>query len=275
MVRVCAVTDPGRARERNEDHYCVGPLVEQDSTFELAVAANGRLMRDYGLLVAVADGMGGVAGGCEASSAALHGLCASFYASRRTGVSHRDLATHVTAAAEAANQAVVKLSDSRPELRETGSTLAGIVLLAPDVLVVFHVGDSRVVRLSAGFARCLTVDHSLVGPAVAEGRMTEQEALAQPGGAGLTRALGVVGDHAVEIGRETEWRTTDRFAVGSDGWWGLGRGLPSVRMEESLSAKAGAGQIARAMAQEAVATDGQDNVTTVVVCFEPATESRG
>ena len=70
----------------------------------------------------------------------------------------------------------------RANLKEAGTTLAGLALFEPNDLIVFHVGDSRVLRISGGYARALTVDHTPVGNDVASGRMTEGQALEDKAG---------------------------------------------------------------------------------------------
>lgn len=270
-LRVCGAGDRGLVRERDEDHYLIGGLVEGSGTIETVVDTAGELMTDYGLLVCVADGMGGYGGGAEASRVALTALTAAFYAHSRRGASHEQLSGDVTAAVAAAAGAVERLQASGPGFEQSGTTLAGVVLLAPDVLVVFHVGDSRVLRWSGGMLRVLTVDHTLVGAQVAAGQLTEEQALASADGGLLTRSVGGPNGE-VEIGRQLTWGAEDLFLLGSDGWFGLGRGVAHDAMTGALSGVLKGPELADHLLREALAADGSDNATVVTVA--PETEGQ-
>ena len=265
-VVLAGVSDRGRVREENEDHFLAGGVVENRGALTLTLDSDGALMTDYGLLACVADGMGGYGGGAAASETALRALAAAFYAAPRTGADASRLAADVTAACAHAQQAVQELQRSDPALAGAGTTLAGVALLAPRRLAVFHVGDSRVLRWSAGMLRTLTVDHTPMGAQVAAGKITETEAVGTDTTNLLTRALGSMSAEA-EVGIQTEWSPKDLFILGSDGWYGLGRGATRAAIEGRLAGGLSGTDLAGALLKDALAADGRDNATVVTVAF--------
>ncbi len=254
-----AWTDIGAVRARNEDAVLVG----RAGAVMLDTAAAE--FRDYGMLVAVADGMGGYAGGDIASATALATLHALYYGETRTGASAEELAAQLAGFLVRVQAAVAARLAREPELAEAGTTIAGIALLSPDVLVVFHAGDSRVLRASGGFLRALTVDHTPVGDDLATGRITESEAAATGLANRLTRALGLTGDNRVEIDTQWHWGVGDTFLIGSDGWHGVGHGLTRAALREVVNAGGDAAHLARILVARAIAADGSDNATVAVV----------
>src|SRR4051794_37361029 len=151
--------DVGRVRENNEDAIVTGTQ-----------------------LVAVADGMGGHAGGELASRLATALIAASF-----TGSSLDELATAV----RAANWAVWERGSSTAELDGMGTTVCAAGLVEDGVLAVVHVGDTRAYLAREGSLHRLTEDHTVTAELIRDGELTEAEAVDHPHRHVLTRALGV------------------------------------------------------------------------------------
>ena len=78
--QVAGASHPGRKRARNDDWFCLGHFVEQRDALALEFDEASRFLGDYGLLCAVADGIGGYAGGSRAAQVILETLSAQFYA---------------------------------------------------------------------------------------------------------------------------------------------------------------------------------------------------
>jgi PPM family protein phosphatase len=265
-VVVAGASDRGSVREENEDHFLIGGLIENRGGLAVDLDVEGTLIADYGLLVCVADGMGGYGGGAAASEAALRAMAAAFYAGKRTGADSSRVAADVVAASAQAQRAVQDVQRSDSELSSAGTTLAGLVLLAPRVLVVFHIGDSRVARYAGGMLRSLTVDHTPMGADVASGTLSEEQVVRSGTSNLLTRSLG--SDTAdLEIGMQTEWSPRDVFLIGSDGWWGLGRGSPAALIEDRTGSGILGRRLSDALLADALASDGDDNATVVTVGF--------
>lgn len=278
-IHIAGRSDTGRVRAKNDDHYCIGPFVEQNSITSLTVSSDSRFFEQQGLLVAVADGMGGYAGGALASRVVLEKLSACFYAERRIGDSAHTLADSIR---ECLDQTLRYLQDvlgRSPELAEAGTTLAGIALMPGGTMVVFHVGDSRVLRACGGYVSALTVDHTPIGPDIVSGRLTEQEAANLPAAGQLTRSLGLRGDTRADINTESTWAPGDMLLLATDGMHGIGRGLSRQDIQQRIRESATEeplGSLVNQMVGKAVEVDGQDNATLVVIRMEEdGAETRG
>ena len=146
-------------------------------------------------LYAVADGMGGHAGGEVAARLAVETLEAAFGRSP-TSVGLRE------AVAEA-NVAVWRESQVHPDLHGMGTTLTALAVVDESggqaTLALANVGDSRAYLFSRGALTQITFDHSLAEERVRLGEMTEAEAAVHPQRHILTRALGVSADVQVDV----------------------------------------------------------------------------
>lgn len=135
MTDLAARSDPGLVRQRNEDRW---------------------LTRDYRgvMLLAVADGVGGEAGGEIASTAAIEGLAKAF-----APPSLRDSTrTALGAAVQGANASV--LEASRDERFSRAATTLVAAAIRGRQAAIANLGDSRAYLVRAGEIRQLTADHS-------------------------------------------------------------------------------------------------------------------
>lgn len=233
----------GQKRSRNDDCYAIGPFVEREHVTALHLETESRMACDYGLLVAVADGLGGYRGGALASQTVLDTFAAHFAALKRDG----ECAAQIERFATIANRTLGRVLEANEELSQAGTTLAGLCLLSNGELLVFHCGDSRVIRFVNGMGYALTRDH------------------AAPSG-GLTRSLGLVGDNRLEIS-SLKWQPGDTFLLCSDGLHGENRGLDLQTLSETIDENQTlpVAELVSYLVQEAVERDGRDNVTGVLV----------
>lgn len=172
-------------------------------------------------LFAVADGMGGYAGGEVASRIAVDELERFVARNRRDPLGtwpckeDRRMSFAENLLQAAVLQAHLGIeAQRRDSLDQMGSTVA-CVLVDHRCAALAHVGDSRIYRLRGGALTQLTRDHSLwaemkaagmeVGPRSAFGRKNI-----------VTRALGVEGNHSPEV-VSIELEAGDRLLLCSDG----------------------------------------------------------
>jgi serine/threonine protein phosphatase PrpC len=236
---------------------------------------------------AVADGMGGYAGGEIASQLAIDALSELVSRQRRDDdvtwpyalARGRDLGENMLCAA--ARLAHSRIAERRRgKLAQMGSTVA-MLLAHQGRAIVGHVGDSRVYRLRDGALQQLTRDHSVYQEMLDNG--FDLPALEDfPYRNMITRALGAqptpdLSTHALHDG--------DLFLLCSDGLTGP---VPDTRMIEILGSFLGwprcdqgdekasgqAGELAGeqalwragwALVDEALERGGSDNVTVVLV----------
>ena len=136
-VEVGVATHTGRVRRTNEDDFllCAPPTDAE--------------MARGGWVVAIADGMGGAAGGAEASRTAGRAAVRPFLgAPDSNGNGTPPLARMIEGFRSAATE-VYTLSQENPNLRGMGTTLT-VVNLLTDRMVLGHVGDTRCLLLRNG-----------------------------------------------------------------------------------------------------------------------------
>src|SRR5580704_3923998 len=222
----------------------------------LVRSVNQDLAVETPTLFAVADGMGGHAGGEVAARLAVDELKAAF-GRQPTGAGLSDAVTE-------ANAVVWAHSRENPELRGMGTTLTAVALVnegGRDVLALVNVGDSRSYRFHDGELSQITTDHSLAEEMVRTGELTTAEAAVHPHRHILTRALGVSSDVAVDLWRIQPVRG-DRFLLCSDG---LTNVLELDQIAEVLSSVSDPARAADLLVQAARTHGGSDNITVVVV----------
>lgn len=165
-MKAFGVTDAGRRPGQNEDTFCVDP--------------------DLGLL-AVADGIGGRAGGEVASRLAMQAFRGQLMmdASRQAGHSELDL---LSKASEAANSLILERVAEEPELQGMGTTFTACWVRGQSAHFV-HVGDSRGYLLRHGRLAQLTEDHTVGNLRRRKGN-TSTASPSHDGGSKLLAALG-------------------------------------------------------------------------------------
>ena len=209
-----------------------------------------------GAVFAVADGLGGHAGGGTAAGIATDVL-------RDTSV---ESLAQLIALVGSANAAILEAARDDPSLFEMSTTLcvlAGINGAGDGPrLAACNVGDSRLYVLTPdGFSR-ITVDHTISENLVRDGVISEAEAATHADRHTLTRAVGFERRVYVD-GWELAAVEGTRFLLCSDG---LTNEVPDFEIAEILRSVGDAGAAAGSLVERAVRPGhGRDNVTAVVV----------
>ena len=159
------------------------------------------------MVLAVADGVGGLPGGDSASSLALHALRDALRVRLAGGA---DLREAILSGFDRANRAVLQ--------RGIGSaTTLAVVEIDDERMRSYHVGDSGVLVFGGrGKVRLQTIPHSPVGYAMEAGVLDEQQAMAH---ADRHLVSNVVGDRAMHVGMSYPLRLKplDTVLLASDG----------------------------------------------------------
>ncbi|XP_058756399.1 probable protein phosphatase 2C 11 [Vicia villosa] len=182
-----------------------------------------------------------------------------------------------TAIVEAFKQTDIDyLNAEKGHQRDAGSTASTAVLLGDRILVA-NVGDSRVVASRAGLAVPLSIDHK-------PDRSDERRRIEQAGGfvlwAGTWRVGGVLavsrafGDKFLrpyvvaepEI-QEEDIEGVDFLIVASDGLWNVISNNEAVSLVQNITDAEAA---SKALIKEAYTRGSSDNITCVVVRFDPS-----
>ena len=205
-------------------------------------------------LLAVADGMGGHAGGDIASSVVLARLVAL------DGESiGGDAMARLGDVLRAANEELRHRVDSEPDLRGMGTTVTALLRYGSR-LAVAHIGDSRGYLLRDGVLSQITHDHSFVQSLVDEGRISAEDALHHPQRNIVTRVLTGQEDDEPDLSVR-EARPGDRYLLCSDG---LSDVLTDDTVAEVLVDAVDPGAAAERLIELALRAGAPDNVTCVV-----------
>ena len=267
-ARISALTDVGRTREHNADAFLVADLAAREPMDFAPLGGPSAVpaertcdLAGAGVLLVVADGLGGAAAGEVASHLAVRVAHEALV--RALGEAGAPPDEHAAGAALrdavlAANAAVHRLGAERAELHGMASTITA-ALLREDGVTVAQVGDSRAYVVRGGEARQITKDQSLVQRLVDAGEMTPEQAETSLRRNIILQALGPEPTVRVDVTRQSLCRG-DLVLLCSDGLSG------QLRAGE-LAAVAGRtrdpGALCAALVAAANATGGPDNITVV------------
>lgn len=229
-LRYAARSDRGLIRDGNQDSVYAGPR-----------------------LLAVADGMGGMAAGDVASNIVIGVL-----APLDEDVSGGDLIDRLRQAVSAANQQLRETVEANPQMEGMGTTLTAMLFSGSKVGLV-NVGDSRTYLFREGQLVQITKDDTYVQMLVDEGRISPEEAGSHPQRSLLTRALDgreVDPEYSVR-----EVRPGDRYLLCSDGLSGV---VSHETIAETLRDFRNPDECVERLVQLALRGGGPDNVTVIV-----------
>jgi PPM family protein phosphatase len=194
IVTVAVKTDCGRVRDRNED-ACFGD-------------------DEAGLLI-VADGLGGHAGGDQASRLAIETLAGALREWEPSVPDSPAITAVITKAFEQATQRIREVACADYHLKEMGTT-AVLALCGDEYVWIAHLGDSRAYLLRNHTFTQLTQDHSMVEDMVRAGLLSPDESHAHPQRHVVTRSLGQIDDITPTIS-VVEWSKGDVLLLCTDG----------------------------------------------------------
>ena len=242
------LSDIGPTRERNED--CCGHFVP----------ATPEAAQSRGWCFAVADGVGGQAGGEVASRLAIETLL-----SRLPSVSSTEsLTAALPRILQVANQRVFEAAaDVSEGSRRAGSIATTIVACAIryDRATVSHVGDSRCYLIRRGEVTQLTRDHTVANEQRRLGILSSRQAASANTSHLLSRSLGTemivnvdTSEHLLVAG--------DLLLLCSDG---LSHSVTAADFTAAINANRELKAAAAHLVSLANARDGSDNVTVQII----------
>jgi PPM family protein phosphatase len=229
-LRYAARSDRGLIRDGNQDSVYAGPR-----------------------LLAVADGMGGMAAGDVASNIVIAAM-----APLDEDVPGDALLDSLRSAVDTANQQLRDAVDANPAMEGMGTTLTAM-LFSGSKFGTVHIGDSRAYLLRDGEFVQVTKDDTYVQMLVDEGRISPEEASSHPQRSLLTRAL-----DGRDIDPEYAIRpavTGDRYLLCSDGLTAV---VSAETIAETLREYVDPAQCVERLVQLALRGGGPDNITVIV-----------
>jgi PPM family protein phosphatase len=229
------LSDRGVVRAVNQDNYFIDP----DGRFFI-----------------VADGMGGHAGGEEASRIAIE--VASKYLDSHWD-SNSATPNLVETAFMAANDAIVRDQDDNPQRADMGTTIVA-ALFRESKFWSAHVGDSRFYRMRDGSLKQLTEDDTWVARAMKMGQLTADEARTHPLRHVLSHCLGRRDLRQVTIDSQ-DIRSGDILLLCSDG---LTEEVDDDEIGTILQCRS-LEELPGKLVEAAKNNGGSDNITTIAV----------
>jgi len=229
-LRYAAQSDRGLIRDGNQDSVYAGPR-----------------------LLAVADGMGGMAAGDVASNIAIATL-----STLDEDIPRGDLAQALAEGALAANERIRETVDENPHMEGMGTTLVAF-LFGGSSMGLINIGDSRAYRFRDGVLEQITRDDTYVQMLVDEGRITPEEASVHPQRSLIMRALGT-GD-LDPVASTFDPVPGDRYMLCSDGLSGV---VSDETIAQTLSDFADPKEATERLVQLALRGGGPDNITVIV-----------
>lgn len=241
----------------------LGARAEQQDSFAFSMIDSAVAGRQGGVLVLVADGMGGGDRGGEASQAAVGRFLAAF----EPGDAAEPMGSALVRALREANEAVLEIAGNSPN-GLVGTTLVAAVVV-PQGLHWISVGDSRLYLLRNGRLTRVTTDHNVADELtrkVAKGEVSPEVAAADPERNALTSFLGLEELELIDRNLRTfPLRHGDRLLLCSDG---LYNGLSAAELVYGLANGASLDPRALVDAVVAKARQSQDNLTALTVDYE-------
>ncbi|MEH2250432.1 PP2C family protein-serine/threonine phosphatase [Nostoc sp.] len=232
-------SDPGLIRSNNQDAYYIDP---------------------EGRFCVVADGMGGHAGGEEASRIATKEIQSYLVANWQSPKSSQEL---LEQALWDANEAILQDQQNHPERADMGTTVVAVIFRSPESPWCAHVGDSRLYRFRESQLEQVTEDHTWVARAIKIGDITLDEARLHPFRHVLSRCLGREDLHEIDV-QPLDVKVGDRLLLCSDG-------LTEELVEQKIaSCLQGTPLVDNAISLVEAAKDhgGHDNITVVIVSLD-------
>ncbi len=204
-------------------------------------------------LLAVADGMGGHAGGEVASAAVIEAL-----RPLDTEVPAGELLNALDHAVRRASSTLRDIVRDDPSLLGMGTTLTAL-LWSGSQLGLVHIGDSRAYLVRDGEVFQITHDHTMVQSLLDDGKITAGEVASHPQRSLLLRALGA--DRVEPDLQLREARLGDRYLLCSDG---LHQVADAESITQVLLTITDPDQAAKDLIALAIDGGGPDNITCIV-----------
>ncbi len=262
-----AVSDVGKVRQVNQDHYMVIRRSRARSILMTNLPAEGLpYSQDDAFVMVVADGMGGQAFGEIASRLALrtawdHASEAVCWVMKLDKGSREEVRARAEACVRQLNETLLEQARLNPEFAGMGTTLTCAYSMGHD-LVVIHVGDSRAYCLRGQEIRQITQDHTLAQDLIESGMAPESTVAFRHL---LTNCLGAGSDDVTAEVNFLSLQDGDRLLLCTDG-------LSDLVQDEEIADIVCLGQDPQVACQTlvdlALSRGGKDNITVLLARFE-------
>lgn len=264
-IDVYGLTDQGKVRKDNQDHFLIASVHRRLHVLQTSLTDPARVpMADdrVAFLAMVADGVGGGVGGQEASATALE-TATEYIASSSKCFMEGDAAgtefiETLQAAAHRSHEAVkARAMDIAPG-RSMATTLTMYMGVWP-YYYLLQVGDSRYYLYRGGALTQVSRDQTIAQDLVDQGVLTRAVAERSRFNDVLSSAIGA--DEAVPVVTrlKSEWGMVHLLCTD-----GLIKHVTDERIKEVLATMTSSRQACETLVAEALANGGSDNVTVII-----------
>jgi PPM family protein phosphatase len=236
-LRFAGLSDQGLVRSANQDAYYIdGP----------------------GRFFIVADGMGGHAGGEEASRIATQSIRECLEQNWSDNLEPESL---LKKALMQANQNIIQGQRLSPERGDMGTTAVVVIFPKAQKPWCAHVGDSRLYRLRDQKLEQVTEDHTWVAQAIHAGILMPDQARLHPWRHVLAQCLGREDLNRIEV-QPLDIQSGDALLLCSDG---LTEEVTDDMIKSRLCTADSYAKATELLVEQAKTNGGKDNITVVIV----------
>ena len=270
QVEFAALSHPGKVRSNNEDHYLI---TRMGRTFEylgtnMPSGTLPDLVDEYAYGMVVADGMGGLAAGEEASRLAIRNgvelvLNSPIWATRLDDEAVRLLIDRMRSSFHKVDSVVIDQAGASSQHHGMGTTLTLAYIIDTSAFIV-HVGDSRVYRFRRGKLDQITRDHTYAHQLMRAGQIGPEEARVHAKRHVLTNYVGGPASGVEPEVSTIRLEDDDFLLLCSDG---LTEMVSDDLIARTLESAGALDQTAQALVDLALEAGGRDNVTVVLGRF--------
>jgi protein phosphatase len=264
-IDVFGLTHPGKVRKDNQDHFLLCSLQKQLKLHYTSLPDASKIIGEerVAFISVVADGVGGHAGGEEASRLALEGI--TRYISSAIHIYYTADPDDDAAFTRLLEESALKVHNDLAERSRSSAAVKGMATTLTLWLGVWprsyllQVGDSRCYSLQQGKLIQMSRDQTMAQDFLDQGIFTRDD----PAHARLSHILSsaIGGPEAAPTVRRFEQNWNNIGLLCSDG---LTRHVSDERIRERLMTMTSSRQACEALLQDALDGGGEDNITIAV-----------
>ncbi len=271
-IDVFGITNAGKVRKNNEDHYLICSLEKHMKVHSTSLKdlSHLPLKQDrLAYLLLVADGAGGHAAGEEASRLTLETaaryMTYSMQCYYTADAKQEDtFLKDMNSAILECHSMVLKDAKQHPDWRGMAATLTLFMSIWPRAYVV-QIGDSRCYQLREGVLRQITKDQTIAQHMVDEGLLEPDTAGHSRWSNVLSSAIG--GADAMPVTTKIDMQWGDVIMLCSDG---LSKHVSDEEIRKFLNQPTSSEEICKSLVNDALEKGGTDNITVVIGRINPA-----
>ena len=244
FVTIGTASHTGLRKEENQDY----------SAFN--APEDGSVPKE-GILLALADGMGGRPGGATASRIAIDVIMEEYY----KNIESNNVLQSLNKAFLKANENVIAKGNEDRSLQGMGTTLV-VVVLKQNKIYYANIEDSRGYIIHNDRISQFTKDHSVVADLVRAGYITDDQAPTYPGGNLITKAIGIDADLKLDTDQKVKRMKDDQYILLCCD--GLYREVPNEEILKTVKEYKAPGIICDKLIEKANEQGGDDNITVLI-----------